>query len=100
VSSGDRVTVRVLEVKLDRKQIALTMKTARGADEPARARDEQPSGPRGGGGDRRGGGPGAPGQREPARRGPGPAPSNRPAAPPPRTPFNNPFAGLDKLRRS
>jgi len=94
VSAGDRVTVRVLEVKVDRKQIALTMKTARGADEPARARDEA-GGPRGGGG---GGGAGG---REPARRGPGPAPGNRPtSAPAPRTPFNNPFAGLDKLRRS
>ncbi|MDB4983394.1 MAG: transcription accessory protein, partial [Myxococcales bacterium] len=31
VSAGDRVSVRVLEVKLDRKQIALTMKAERGA---------------------------------------------------------------------
>jgi len=100
VSAGDRVTVRVLEVKLDRKQIALTMKTARGADEPARPRDDGGATRSAGGGDRRGGA-GAPAHREPARRGPGPAPGpSRPAAaPPPRTPFNNPFAGLDKLRR-
>ncbi|HEY8923699.1 MAG TPA: Tex family protein [Polyangia bacterium] len=91
VSAGDRVTVRVLEVKVDRKQIALTMKTARSADEPARGREEH-AGARGAGG--------APGGREPARRGPGPAPGGRPtSAPAPRTPFNNPFAGLDKLRR-
>src|SRR5206468_5608158 len=31
VSPGDRVSVRVLEVKLDKKQIALTMKAERAA---------------------------------------------------------------------
>ena len=36
VSAGDRVSVRVLEVKLDKKQIALTMKSRSGS-EPRRA---------------------------------------------------------------
>ena len=34
VSAGDRVSVRVLEVKLDKKQIALTMKSGSARDEP------------------------------------------------------------------
>ncbi len=38
VSAGDRVTVRVLEVKLDKKQIALTMKSERGDRTPDRPR--------------------------------------------------------------
>lgn len=72
VSAGDRVSVRVLEVKLDKKQIALTMKAERPAHTgapPPRTND----GPR----DRRPGGP-----------------PNKPSAPPPRAnvPFNNPFA--------
>ena len=33
VSAGDRVTVRVLEVKLDKKQIALTMKSEKSQSE-------------------------------------------------------------------
>jgi uncharacterized protein len=71
VNVGDRVNVRVLEVKLDKKQIALTMKSERpthtGAPAPAPRERE-----RGGGG---GGG-------------------GKPAPPPPRAnvPFNNPFA--------
>ena len=72
------MTVRVLEVKLDKKQIALTMKSERAAGERA-------------GGERSGG---EPQQRDrPARpadrdrgRPPAPAPSK------PATPFNNPFA--------
>ncbi|HTA19147.1 MAG TPA: helix-hairpin-helix domain-containing protein, partial [Polyangia bacterium] len=65
VNAGDRVTVRVLEVKLDKKQIALTMKAER-------TERQAPSPPRG---------PSTPRERGPA-------------APPPRpsTPFNNPFA--------
>ncbi len=72
VSAGDRVTVRVLEVKLDRKQIALSMKSERdGARPPVGA-------PAGGGGPR------------PARdRG---APTAAPAPPRAPAPFNNPFA--------
>ena len=75
VSAGDRVTVRVLEVKLDKKQIALTMKSQseRGAasERPAAAPGGQPSAGR-------------------AAKGPGgppPPPPSKPA-----TPFNNPFA--------
>ncbi len=74
VNAGDRVTVRVLEVKLDKKQIALTMKAERTAQSPSPPR--APSAPRDRGG---------------------------PAAPPPRqsTPFNNPFAAAlaNKLPR-
>ena len=71
VNAGDRVTVRVLEVKLDKKQIALTMKAER-AERPERPA-QAPSPPRG---------PAAPRDR------------GGPPAPPPRpnTPFNNPFA--------
>ena len=76
VNAGDRVTVRVLEVKLDKKQIALTMKAER-TERPAQA----PSPPRG--------------PQGPRDRG-------SPAAPPrPSTPFNNPFAAAlaNKLPR-
>jgi uncharacterized protein len=73
VSPGDRVRVRVLEVRLDRNQIALTMKSGREAP-------TQPSRP-----------------AAPVRS---PRPSGSPGAPPPaRTPFNNAFAALEKLRR-
>jgi transcriptional accessory protein Tex/SPT6 len=62
--------VRVLEVKLDRKQIALTMKTerAQSASAPRPSNDERPRS---------------------SDRGPRPAPSAPPAKP---APFNNPFA--------
>ena len=87
VNAGDRVTVRVLEVKLDKKQIALTMKAER-TERPAQA----PSSPRR-----------SPG---PARRGGRPAPprdrgGSARAAPRPSTPFNNPFAAAlaNKLPR-
>jgi uncharacterized protein len=75
VNAGDRVTVRVLEVKLDKKQIALTMKAER-TERPA------PSPPRGPQGPRDRGGPSAPQPR-------------------PSTPFNNPFAAAlaNKLPR-
>lgn len=69
VSPGDRVTVRVLEVRLDRKQIALTMRS--GEARPS----AQTSGPR-----------------------PSPSPRAPSASPPPNRPFNNPFADLGKLR--
>jgi uncharacterized protein len=91
VSPGDRVTVRVLEVKLDKSQIALTMKSERRPDEGAGRSDRAPGMARGGG---RGQDP------RPGRAGGGGAAPGRPAGgPPPRTPFNNPFAALDKLRR-
>ncbi len=72
VSAGDRVTVRVLEVKLDKKQIALTMKTerAQGAPAPRPSGDDRPRG----------------GDRGPR------APTSAPPPPKPATPFNNPFA--------
>ena len=41
VSPGDRVTVRVLEVKLDKNQIALTMKSERSARTAPPERDDR-----------------------------------------------------------
>ena len=70
VSAGDRVTVRVLEVKLDRKQIALSMKTERAPSlsAPCGLGDERP---------------------RTNDRAPRPASAAPPKAP---APFNNPFA--------
>jgi len=86
VSPGDRVTVRVLEVKREKNQIALTMKAERpqGAAASAPRAADAPSnkGPSGGGG----GGKARFEKSAPAK----------PGAP---APFNNPFAALDKLRR-
>jgi protein Tex len=83
VSAGDRVTVRVLEVKLDKKQIALTMKTERAPSATAARPSEAPR-PRTGDGAARP----APPRPSPSR------PSGpRPSGPPPSAaPFNNPFA--------
>jgi uncharacterized protein len=76
VSPGDRVTVRVLEVKLDKKQIALTMKSERPEGAKAQAAPPAPTEAR---------------PRQPAKVAPPPKPQ---------TPFNNPFAALgDKLRK-
>ncbi len=90
VSPGDRVTVRVLEVKREKNQIALTMKMGsaerpQGAAAGAPRAADAPSnkGPAGGGG-------GGKTRFEKT------APAGKPAAP---APFNNPFAALDKLRR-
>jgi protein Tex len=85
VSPGDRVSVRVLEVKLDKQQIALSMKSGSNADV---ARGPRPAGQdRNDRNDRNG-----------RQGGFGKGPRG-PAAPPPQNrPFNNPFAGLDKLR--
>ncbi len=77
VSPGDRVSVRVLDVKLDRQQIALSMRSGSTA--------EVARGPRPADADRQGRGPGK------SPRGPAPPP-------PPSRPFNNAFAGLGKLR--
>ena len=74
VSPGDRVHARVLEVKLDRQQIALSLRSGSSADVARGPRPPQPE---------RGG----------SAQGP-----RAPSAPPPPRPFNNPFAGLDKLR--
>jgi uncharacterized protein len=78
VSAGDRVSARVLEVKLDKQQIALSLKSGSSSDVSR--------GPRPADQDRRGSGP---------NRVPRP-----PSGPPPQPsrPFNNPFAGLGKLR--
>jgi protein Tex len=87
VSAGDRVTVRVLEIKLDRKQIALTMKAERSASEsqPRSGNAAQPSG-----GQRDNRGSGGPRDNRPVPR----APAPKPAAP-----FNNPFAALGQKNR-
>jgi uncharacterized protein len=90
VSAGDRVTVRVLEVKLERNQIALTMKAERAAGAPAPQERRDSGGPPRGFGaapSRDRGGP-------PSSRGPAPPP------PQPKSPFNNPFAALEKLRKN
>ncbi len=73
VSAGERVTVRVLEVKLDKKQIALTMKSQ--SERGAASAAERPAA--------------APGGQQPAARDRG-----KPQSPPPPkpAPFNNPFA--------
>src|SRR5262249_48051866 len=81
VSPGDRVSVRVLEVKLDKNQIALTMKSERAPKRPRPERDDPARRPP------RGGGPGKPAGGPPT-----------PDAPP-KTPFNSGFAALEKLRR-
>jgi uncharacterized protein len=83
VNAGDRVSVRVLEVNLDKKQIALTMKAER-----ALVADSCPSPPR-----ERAVPSGARAAGQVGRTMPPPAP------PAPQKPFNNPFAALDKLRR-
>ena len=96
VSPGDRVTVRVLEVKREKNQIALTMK----AERPQGAAVSAPHGPEApankaaasGGGKARFERPASGGGPRPSGGGPG----GKPAAP---APFNNPFAALDKLRR-
>jgi uncharacterized protein len=74
VSAGDRVSVRILEVKLDKKQIALTMKTQ---SQTGESRGDRPAGgPR----------PSDDARRPPRDRGAPPPPPPKPA------PFNNPFA--------
>jgi uncharacterized protein len=90
VSPGDRVSVRVLEVKLDRQQIALSMRSGSSADvaRGSAGQGRQDRNERGERSDRNSDRPGGYGQ--------GP---RGPAAPGPNRPFNNPFAGLDKLRR-
>jgi uncharacterized protein len=74
VSAGDRVSVRVLEVKLDKKQIALTMKSQSAGE----GRGDRPAA---------GARPADDGRRPPRDRGGPPA-----AAPAKPAPFNNPFA--------
>jgi len=83
VSAGDRVSVRVLEVKLDKKQIALTMKS----QSQSQNAGERPA-PR----------PPEDGRRAPRERGPS-GPPQPPAKP---APFNNPFAAAlaNRVKRS
>jgi uncharacterized protein len=80
VSAGDRVSVRVLEVKLDKKQIALTMKSGgqHAGERPAARPPED--------------------RRPPRDRGPS-GPPQPPAKP---APFNNPFAAAlaNRVKRS
>ena len=74
VNAGDRVSVRVLEVKLDKKQIALTMKSGSASE----SRGERPAAASR---------PADDGRRPPRDRG-----SSPPPPPPKPAPFNNPFA--------
>ncbi len=74
VSAGDRVSVRVLEVKLDKKQIALSMKSERAAERPAPSEPSAAPGP---------------GKLRPPGRSPE---GDRRPPPKPAAPFNNPFA--------
>jgi uncharacterized protein len=101
VGVGDRVTVRVLEVKLGKQQIALTMKSGVRASAGGHAgRDPRGGipGPRATGGDGTDRPPLDRARSDDRARGNNNA--HRPATPPPppvQKPFNNPFAGLGKL---
>jgi uncharacterized protein len=78
VSPGDHVSVRVVEVKLDKQQIALSMRTdAEVHRTPSGARDQK-----------------NPDRRDRSSGGNTP----KPPASPPNRPFNNPFAALDRLK--
>ena len=121
---GMRVTVRVLEVNLDKSQIALTMKKPAAPRPPREKRAEKPRprpAPRsaerpGGSGARPGGRPGGKPVAPPAATAAGAAPSadRRPAPPPRKSPpsrpperparpakpvFNNPFAVLADMKK-
>jgi len=101
VSAGDRVHVRVLDVKLEKQQIALSMKSGGGATAGASG-DSAPARPTPAGGAR----PGSGGDRRPSGPGPGRgAPPQRPAsggsgwgAATGGQFANNPFANLGKPR--
>src|SRR5262249_29895129 len=83
VSPGDRVTVRVLEVNLEKNQIALTMKSEKPIVKPAPREKQQPSKP-----DRK------PGSGKENRK------PNQPKQPPQPKGFNNPFADLANWKKS
>jgi uncharacterized protein len=93
VKVGDKLKVRVLEIDLERKRIALSAKKDGGGARPAGShggggggggfQGPRPGGPGGGGG---GGGP----------RRDGPRPTNNPPPPPAKQFTNNPFAALKK----
>jgi predicted RNA-binding protein with RPS1 domain len=77
VSPGDRVSARVLDVKLDKQQIALSLKSGLGSDVARGPRPEQ---------DRRGGGP---------NRGPRPVRSTPTAEPSLQQPIRGPQTGRE-----
>jgi protein Tex len=77
VSAGDRVSVRVLDVKLDKKQIALTMKSERSDSRVSPAASARGAGGR---------------PSSPRDRGGAPASTPTQAPRPVAKPFNNPFA--------
>ena len=91
VNPGDRVTVRVLEVNLEKNQVALTMKGGSKSDKPAARPDQRDARPT------------ARQDRKPDR---GPRDNQKPHQPkqPPRpakpTGFNNPFADLANWKKS
>ncbi len=102
VSPGDRVQVRVLEVNLEKNQIALTMKS--GEVRPTESRPVQGQRSEGSSRPTFGGGP-RPQPSAGARAGSGPRPSfggGKSSAPPPKPKeaFNNAFAGLAGLRNT
>jgi transcriptional accessory protein Tex/SPT6 len=78
--------VRVLEVKLDKNQIALTMKSERVQEQPRPRRDDRRERP-----------PQDDGRSGKPTRSPR-APATKPE-PPAKTTFNSGFAVLEKLRR-
>lgn len=113
VNPGDQVTVRVLGVDLEKKQISLSMKLEsaprmsreQASDRPAKGAPgggRRPDGPRAGGGDR---GPRASGAGDRGPRGGGGARSGGPGPQKggdmrrPSQPFNNPFASLQGLNK-
>jgi uncharacterized protein len=109
VSPGDRVTARVLQVNLEKKQISLSLKPAPPERKPPRARRREGSAtppprpaPRPAGAQAR---PAPRGVSRPpagARRPPAPRPSQRSRTAPPldkaSPAFNNPFAVLARLK--
>ncbi len=97
VSPGDRVQVKVLEVNLDKNQIALTMRLGEKAQSPGpRERESRPA-PQSSGrpGIRPQGAPGARPQSGPAA----PRAQGRKAPQQPAAIFNNAFAGLAALKK-
>lgn len=92
VSPGDRVQVRVLEVNLEKNQIALTMKSEARSSVAATSEDKSP---------RKSGAKSAAKPEGSSRPDRGPRPSGRPGpSPKPKEAFNNAFAGLASLRGS
>jgi len=97
VSPGDRVQVTVLEVHLEKSQIALSMKTPRAARRVERTeRSQEPREPRQARPRQEAGRPSRPAPRGPVAPQGG---AKRPSSRPPRPQFtNNPFAALANLK--